>query len=156
MTDDVLRWCRCVMLLAGIWAMTTPAWAVDIGRIKVARGQVAVERAGAALPAAVGMRLQASDTIRTGDDGQAIVAMRERFGIDAAIHEDAVTFAVSAGEQFVPRLFAELGVPISSVNVSRPSLDDVFLTYTGRTIRDAEASSSERLRAGPFAAAARR
>ena len=116
-------------------------------------GRIVVLDTPEALKASVGKdRVQ----IRTGDDGQAIVAMRERFGIDAAIHEDAVTFAVSAGEQFVPRLFAELGVPISSVNVSRPSLDDVFLTYTGRTIRDAEASSSERLRAGPFAAAARR
>ncbi len=67
-----------------------------------------------------------------------------------------MTFAVAAGEQFVPRLFAELGVTIESVNLSRPSLDDVFLTYTGRTIRDAEASSSERFRSGPFAAVARR
>ena len=39
----------------------------------------------------------------------------------------------------MPRLFAELGQPIRSVNVSRPSLDDVFMSYTGTTIRDAEA-----------------
>jgi ABC-2 type transport system ATP-binding protein len=38
----------------------------------------------------------------------------------------------------VARLFAELGVGIRSVTVTRPSLDDVFLTYTGRTIRDSE------------------
>ena len=50
------------------------------------------------------------------------------------------------GEQFVPRLFAELGVPIRSVSVSRPSLDDVFMSYTGTTIRDAEASSTDRMR----------
>ena len=43
-----------------------------------------------------------------------------------------------AGEQFVPRLFAELDVPIKSVSVSRPTLDDVFMSYTGTTIRDAE------------------
>jgi len=47
------------------------------------------------------------------------------------------------GERFVPRLFAELPVPIRSVSVARPSLDDVFLTYTGTTIRDAEASAGE-------------
>ena len=50
-----------------------------------------------------------------------------------------MTFAVPAGAHFVPRLFAELGVPILSVTVARPSLDDVFMTYTGRTIRDSEA-----------------
>ena len=32
----------------------------------------------------------------------------------------------------------ELGVPIKAVNVSRPTLDDVFMSYTGTTIRDAE------------------
>ena len=47
-------------------------------------------------------------------------------------------FGVPEGEQFVPRLFAELGIPIKSVNVSRPTLDDVFMSYTGSTIRDAE------------------
>lgn len=76
--------------------------------------------------------------IRTADDGAAITALRERFGLDAAVHEGAVTFSVAEGEQFVPRLFAELGVPIRSVNVARPSLDDVFMSYTGSTIRDRE------------------
>jgi ABC-2 type transport system ATP-binding protein len=49
-----------------------------------------------------------------------------------------VTFHVDAGEAFVPRLFAELNVAITSVSVSRPTLDDVFMSYTGSTIRDAE------------------
>jgi ABC-2 type transport system ATP-binding protein len=51
-----------------------------------------------------------------------------------------VTFSVPSGEAFVPRLFAELGLPIKSVSVSRPTLDDVFMSYTGTTIRDAEES----------------
>jgi ABC-2 type transport system ATP-binding protein len=45
---------------------------------------------------------------------------------------------VGDGERFVPRLLADLGVPVRSVSVTRPTLDDVFMTYTGRTIRDAE------------------
>lgn len=55
------------------------------------------------------------------------------------MREGAVTFAVASGEEFVPRLFAELGMPIKAVSVARPSLDDVFMSYTGSTIRDAEA-----------------
>ena len=47
----------------------------------------------------------------------------------------------ACGEEFVPRLFGELGVPIRSVSVSRPTLDDVFMSYTGSTIRDAEESA---------------
>jgi ABC-2 type transport system ATP-binding protein len=76
--------------------------------------------------------------IHTDDDEAAIVALRERFDVEATMAEGAVTFGVPGGEQFVPRLFAELGVPINGVSVSRPSLDDVFMSYTGTTIRDAE------------------
>jgi ABC-2 type transport system ATP-binding protein len=81
--------------------------------------------------------------IQTADDPAAIAALRARFGLEAAVHDGAVTIAVADGEQFVPRLFAELGVSINAVNVARPTLDDVFLSYTGTTIRDAEASSTE-------------
>jgi ABC-2 type transport system ATP-binding protein len=76
--------------------------------------------------------------IQTADDRAAIADLAAIFGIDAAMHEGAVTFAVASGEQFVPRLFAEMKIPIRSVSVSRPSLDDVFMSYTGTTIRDAE------------------
>ena len=84
--------------------------------------------------------------IQTGDDDAAIAALRERFEIEAVLAEGAVTFGVPAGEEFVPRLFAELGQPIRSVNVSRPSLDDVFMSFTGTTIRDAEASGGTEMR----------
>ncbi len=91
-----------------------------------------------ALKASVGKdRVQ----IQTEDDHAAIAALQERFDVEAAVHDGAVTFSVPAGEQFVPRLFAELGVPIRSVSVARPTLDDVFMAYTGRTIRDAEAAN---------------
>ena len=81
--------------------------------------------------------------IQTEDDEAAIAALAERFGIEAGMAEGAVTFGVPAGEEFVPRLFAELPVRIQSVNVSRPTLDDVFMSYTGTTIRDAEEDQSK-------------
>jgi ABC-2 type transport system ATP-binding protein len=96
-----------------------------------------------ALKASVGKdRVQ----IRTGDDPAAIAALAETFGIDAVMAEGAVTFSVAAGEQFVPRLFTEFTAEIRSVSVSRPSLDDVFMSYTGTTIRDAEASGTDAMR----------
>jgi ABC-2 type transport system ATP-binding protein len=54
-----------------------------------------------------------------------------------------VTFGVAEGEHFVPRLFAELTQRIRSVSVARPTLDDVFMSYTGRTIRDSEATAGD-------------
>jgi ABC-2 type transport system ATP-binding protein len=96
-----------------------------------------------ALKASVGKdRVQ----IQTADDDDAIRELKDLFGIEAAIHEGAVTFSVESGEQFVPQLFARLSVPIRSVSVSRPSLDDVFMSYTGSTIRDAEASGTDHMR----------
>ncbi len=96
-----------------------------------------------ALKASVGKdRVQ----IQTADDDAAIKELADVFGIEAAIHEGAVTFSVESGEEFVPQLFARLSVPIRSVSVSRPSLDDVFMSYTGTTIRDAEASGTDHMR----------
>ena len=82
-------------------------------------------------------------TIHTDDDQAAIAAIQERFGIEAKMSEGAVTFGVPGGEEFVPRLFAELGIPIKAVSVSRPTLDDVFMSYTGTSIRDAEEDQSK-------------
>jgi ABC-2 type transport system ATP-binding protein len=114
------------------------------------KGQIVVLDTPESLKAAVGKdRVQ----IKTDDDAAAIAALKQHFDITAQVAEGAVTFGVPAGEQFVPRLFAELGVPISSVSVSRPSLDDVFLLHTGSTIRDAEedaASSQLRTMARAF------
>jgi ABC-2 type transport system ATP-binding protein len=85
-------------------------------------------------------------TIHTDDDEKAIETLGERFGIEARVAEGAVLFGVSSGEEFVPRLFTEWdpdGPAIRSVSVSRPTLDDVFMSYTGTTIRDAEEDQSK-------------
>jgi ABC-2 type transport system ATP-binding protein len=81
--------------------------------------------------------------VGTDDDEAALVAIGREFGLEAAVHEGAVTVSVPKGAEFVPRLFAALtadGVGVRSVAVTRPSLDDVFLAHTGTTLRDAEAS----------------
>ncbi len=82
-------------------------------------------------------------TIQTDDNDATIAALNERFGVEGKVSEGAVSFGVPEGEQFVPRLFAELGLPIRGVSVSRPTLDDVFMSYTGSTIRDAEEDPSK-------------
>ncbi len=101
------------------------------------RGEIVVLDTPEALKASVGADRV---VLGTADDDDALAALRDRFGIEATVAEGAVTFHVASGEAFVPRLFAELGVEITSVTVSRPTLDDVFMGYTGSTIRDAEAS----------------
>src|ERR1700677_3320479 len=82
-------------------------------------------------------------TIQTDDNEAAIAALARQFEIEAQVSEGAVVFGVPAGEQFVPKLFAEVELPIRAVSVSRPTLDDVFMSYTGSTIRDAEEDQSK-------------
>jgi len=104
------------------------------------QGRIVAEDRPEALKASVATdRVQ----IETTDDEAAIAALQARFGIDAVRHDGAITFAVPDGERFVPTLFTELHLPIRSVSVTRPTLDDVFMSYTGRTIRDTEATASD-------------
>jgi ABC-2 type transport system ATP-binding protein len=111
------------------------------GRIAIMDGgEVVALDTPEALKEAVG-----ADRIRieTADDEKAIARLGKHFGLEATVSEGVVSFAVADGEAFVPRLFAELEVPIKSVSLSRPTLDDVFMSHTGSTIRDAEESSSK-------------
>ncbi len=49
----------------------------DVGQIKVASGQVSVERKGQSLPGRVGLVLEADDVLRTGADGSVGITMRD-------------------------------------------------------------------------------
>lgn len=66
----------CAALAFGLF-VTGASAADEIGQVKVARGAVSVERAGAMLPATVGLRLQPADTLRTGADGAVGITMND-------------------------------------------------------------------------------
>lgn len=104
-------------------------------------GRIVVTGTPLALKAAVGKDKVA---LVTTDDATAKASLAERFGIEASFGQGGLSFFVEGGERFLPRLFSELGVEISSVSVSRPTLDDVFMSYTGTTIRDADAAEPDR------------
>ena len=87
--------------------------------------------------------------VRTDDDNLARERLKEVFGLDAVQDPETLKIYVEHGGEFIPRLFASLGVGIRSVSVTRPTLDDVFMEHTGRTIRDAESSGSG-IRNNPF------
>lgn len=97
------------------------------------RGQVVADGSPAELKAVVGADLV---VVRTGDDAAAVDAVTQRFGLAAERGPDGVRLRVADGASFVPQFCAEAGVPVHTVTVTPPSLDDVFLHYTGRSIRD--------------------
>jgi ABC-2 type transport system ATP-binding protein len=65
-------------------------------------------------------------------------------------HEDVLSLTLERGERRIPELVVmarEKGVTVNCVHLRKPSLEDVFLHFTGRTIREQEAGPSERNRA---------
>ena len=64
-----------VALVTAALSMTTQLDAAEIGRIKIAKGNVTIEREGNVVPGNVGVRVQTSDKIRTGADGSVGITM---------------------------------------------------------------------------------
>ncbi|MET0203594.1 MAG: FecR domain-containing protein [Casimicrobiaceae bacterium] len=68
---------RVALAFALALAVASAAHAIDIGQIKVSKGDVAIERSGQTVPGAVGARLQTSDVIKTGADGSVGITMSD-------------------------------------------------------------------------------
>jgi hypothetical protein len=68
---------RAALVLVLALAVTSAAHAIDIGQIKVSKGDVAIERGGQTVPGAIGARLQTSDVIKTGADGSVGITMSD-------------------------------------------------------------------------------
>jgi len=61
-------------------------------------------------------------------------------------HNGGITVTVDAGERKVPELVSlahDHGIHVNSVLLRKPSLEDVFIHFTGRSIREKEVSASE-------------
>jgi ABC-2 type transport system ATP-binding protein len=84
--------------------------------------------------------------LQTEDDEQAAREIEERYGLEPQRDDTGIRLEVEAGAEFIPRLVGELGVAIKSVDLHRPTLDDVFLKLTGRAIREGEGDPLARMR----------
>lgn len=80
-------------------------------------------------------------TLRSGTDAEAAAAIAAGLaGADTPVTEaNVVRFHVPDGATALPALLGALtkaGIDAIGVDVNRPTLDDVFLTLTGRSLRD--------------------
>jgi len=82
-------------------------------------------------------------TVKTTDDRLAAQEISQRFGFQVNEGENDLHFEVQRGEEFIPRFVEQLPVEILSISLRRPTLDDVFLKFTGRRIRDEELSAKD-------------
>jgi ABC-2 type transport system ATP-binding protein len=105
----------------------------------VDHGRVVVEGTPDALK-----RQIAGDVVTIGMDGDGTAALSllegEPYVRSAAKEDGVIRLYVDRGETATPailRLLDRAGAPPASLSLSRPSLDDVFLQQTGRSLRDA-------------------
>ena len=79
-------------------------------------------------------------SVKTDDNDKAVEEIQRRYRIEARLDGDGLTFEVPCGEEFLPAFIKEFGTRVVSVNLRRPSLEDVFLKLTGRGMREEEVS----------------
>lgn len=118
------RWPGIVLacLLAG-FASLAPA--AGIGQVKTLKGQVTIERAGKALPAAIGTRLEAADIVRTGADGAAGIAMNDSsllsIGANSEISLDVFQFDATTHEGRFDATLAKGSLGVVSGKIAKQS-----------------------------------
>lgn len=92
-------------------------------------------------------------TVQTTDNRRAVEKLRTHEGVEARLGpEGEVVVEVRQGDRFIPQMMqvlADTGEPVGvqSVNLRRPTLEDVFIKLTGRAIREEDAGAKDQLRA---------
>ena len=65
------------------------------------------------------------------------------------LHDSSITVGLQNAEKHVAEIVnmaSEKGILIDSLSIHKPTLEDVFLHFTGRTIREEEASTKDKMR----------
>ncbi|WP_298669865.1 ATP-binding cassette domain-containing protein [uncultured Methanofollis sp.] len=102
------------------------------------RGRIAVLDTPEKLKEALG-----GDAITLSIEGDAEPLLKALAGLpwvkQAGVASGAITLTVEQGERHIPALIAaagSAGVAVTAVNLRKPSLEDVFIQVTGRSIRE--------------------
>jgi ABC-2 type transport system ATP-binding protein len=88
-------------------------------------------------------------TIGSPDPAGVAAALREPWIARVETHNNEVVVSLKNADQYVSAIVTLLNtrqVPITSITIHKPTLEDVFLSFTGKTIREQEAGSQEIMR----------
>jgi ABC-2 type transport system ATP-binding protein len=79
-----------------------------------------------------------------------IAAIKKEMQVPASAkireEENTISIEIENGGAFLPQLLKTISANIDTVELRKPTLDDVFLDITGRTMREEEASSKDTMR----------
>ena len=88
-------------------------------------------------------------TIKSPNPAGVAEALKEPWVARLETHNDEVVVSLKNADQFVSTIVTLLNsrqVPITSISIHKPTLEDVFLSFTGKTIREQEADHKETMR----------
>jgi len=77
------------------------------------------------------------------DESEAFLSELEKIDLIKKINQDQnkIVLFASKGTEVIPKIFqisSDLGIKITSISLTQPTLDDVFISYTGHEIRSEE------------------
>ncbi|MCH7757211.1 MAG: ATP-binding cassette domain-containing protein [Thaumarchaeota archaeon] len=89
-------------------------------------------------------------TIENGDAEKVFLSELGKIELINKINQDKnkITLFASKGTEVIPKIFqisSNLKVKINSISLTQPTLDDVFISYTGHEIRDDEGGFNRKL-----------
>ncbi len=86
--------------------------------------------------------------VRTEAPERDALTLADGLGVRPTVVDGQVVVQAEDGAAMLPRIVTALEGAVTSVTVSRPSLDDVFLHYTGRSVADQGTAATEPLVTG--------
>jgi hypothetical protein len=126
MTVSFMRF-RNSLAVALLFGFAAVAGAAEIGQVKVAKGQVAIERQGTSIPAIVGTRLQTADVVKTGADGSVGITMDDdsllSAGPNSALSLDRYVFDATTNQGKFDTTLNKGSLAIISGRIAKQSPD---------------------------------
>jgi len=84
--------------------------------------------------------------ITTADNKSAKFEIESVFKMNVSEKENELYMTCNRGDTCIPELIRNLGERVLSVRIQRPTLNDVFLKLTGKTIREEETASGDAIK----------
>ncbi|MFH1534701.1 MAG: ATP-binding cassette domain-containing protein [Patescibacteria group bacterium] len=82
--------------------------------------------------------------LKTDNNEKAKQEIMEKFQTEVNTKNGELMITKENGEEFIPQLFKQLSVSVTSISNRKPTLNDVFLKLTGKEIREEEASTRDK------------
>lgn len=85
-------------------------------------------------------------TVETSDNRSLNEELKKKKVKNIIFYNNKIQFEVYNSEKFIPKFIKESKEEVISISARRPTLDDVFLSLTGRKIREETVSGLDRMR----------